>query len=298
LVELSRLHPEKVNNHMGCPITPLSCLDPVNIFAGVYNPHCGGFADPSNFQAEVAIYKSGFEELITNFGVEFNYYINGFNLSEMNVLYGEHPTQEYSNPFVIKAYLELEESISLSRWGYESDDELTAYIGIQTFTDTFINYLVNEQGLVIYDEFGNKLSLDTIATNFYRDNGQRIEPKSDDLMEITALGCNRPGNRGAKIFKITEVLDQDVSGGINPMLGHYVWKITAKRYEPDSSTNAPEEIGNDQVYDNTFSGKLSSTLYPTLTSDAKVYPFNVDTISKDDVYDMSNNDNSLYGEYY
>jgi hypothetical protein len=261
---------------MGCPVTPLSCLEPVNIFAGVYNPRCGGFADPSNFQAERAIFKSGFEELIQNYGVELNYYVNGFNLSAMNMLYGEHPTQEYAGPYVIKAYLELEESVSLSRWGMDSDDELTAYFGIKNFTDV----------------------LTPLASAFYIQNGQRIEPKSDDLLEITALGCDRPGNRGAKIFRITEVLDQSVSVGINPMMGHYVFKITAKRYEHDGSTNAPEELGNDQVYDNSISGKLSSVLFPSLTADQKVYPFDVDVLSVDTVYDMNKNDNSIYGEYY
>jgi hypothetical protein len=261
---------------MSCPTTPLSCLNPVNIFAGVYNPNCGGFADPSNFQAERAIFKSGYDELIQNFGVEIKYYVNGFNLSACNILYGEHPTQEYSQPITIKAYLELEESVSLSRYGYNADDNLTAYILIQKFTDTFT----------------------PIASSFFIENGQRIEPKSDDIMELTALGCDRPGNRGNKLFRISEVLDQSTDGGINPMLGHYVWKITAKRYEPSMETNAPQEIGNDQVYDNVFAGKSESTLFPTLTTVDKVYPFDIDTISKTEVYDMDKNDNSVYGDYY
>jgi hypothetical protein len=260
---------------MGCPTTPLSCLDPVNIFAGVYNPRCGGFADPSNFQAEKAIFSSGFQELINNYGVDVNYYVNGFNLSAMNLLYGEHSTQEYAGPFVIKSYLELEESVSLSQFGMSSDDELKAYIAIKDFTDLF-----------------------TLSADVFSNNGQRIEPKSDDLMEITALGCDRPGDRGAKIFRITEVLDQSVQDGINPIMGHYIWKITAKRYESSMETNAPQESGNDQVYDNTFSGKLSSTIFPSLTSDEKVYDFNIDTISQETVYDMNNTSNSIYGDYY
>lgn len=258
---------------MSCNMIPMSCLDPSNIFAGVYNPHCGGFGDPSNFQAEQAIFKSGFSELINNFGVNISYFVNGFNLSAMNILYGEHSTLEYSEPFEIKAYLELQEGVSLSQYGMDSSDELTAYISIKTFTDT-------------------------VSATFFQLNGQRVEPKSDDLIRVDALGCNRPGNRGSKIFRITEVLDQDVAAGINPMMGSYVWKIAAKRYEYDYTTNAPQELGNDQVYDNSFSGKLSSVLFPSLTSVEKVYPFDIDTISQNEVYDMERNDTDLYGKYY
>lgn len=260
---------------MACSTTPLSCLDPVNIFAGIYNPKCGGFADPSNYKAEKAIIGSNFQELINNYGVEVNYYVNGFNLSAMNILYGEHPTQTYSGPFVIKAYLELEETVNLSQFGMESDDQLTAYISIKDFTNLF-----------------------ALSSYVFTDNGQRVEPKSDDLMEITALGCDRPGNRGAKIFRITEALDQNAAQGLNPVLGHYIWRLTAKRYETSHETNAPQELGNDQVYDNTFAGKLSSVLFPSLSTDEKVYPGDIDQISKDTVYDMDNTDNSVYGGYY
>ena len=260
---------------MGCPTTPLSCLDPVNIFAGVYNPRCGGFADPTSFQAEKAVFGSSFRELINNFGVEINYYVNGFNLSAMNILYGEHPNQEYSGPFVIKSYVELEEHVSLSQHGMISDDSITAYITIKDFEELFTN------------------SLSTFTIN-----GQRVEPKSDDLIEITALGCDRPGNRGSKIFRITEALDQSVQDNINPIMGHYIWKLTAVRYETSFETNAPMEIGNDQVYDNAFSGKSESTTFPSLTSDPKLYEFDIDQISRDTVYDMNNTDNNIYGDYY
>jgi hypothetical protein len=260
---------------MSCPITPLSCLDPVNIFAGVYNPRCGGFADPSNFQAEQSIFGSSFRELINNYGVEINYYVNGFNLSAMNMLYGEHPTQEYAGPFIIKSYIELEEQISLSQFGMMSDDSLTAYIAIKDFTELFTN------------------SLST-----FNINGQRVEPKADDLFEVTPLGCDRPGNRGTKIFRITEALNQSIQDGINPVMGHYVWKLTGTRYETTFETNAPQERGNDQVYDNEFSGKSESTLFPTLTSVGKVYDIDIDQLSRDTVYNMDNTDNNVYGEYY
>ena len=284
---------------MGCPTTPLSCLDPVNIFAGVYNPHCGGFADPSNFQAERAIYKSAFGELINNYGVDVDYYINGFNVDECNILYGEHSTQKYSEPFVVRAYIKMEESVSLSRFGMDSDDELTGYISIAGFEESFLEYLTTESGAILRNELNVPIALDGDSiSQFFKTNGLRVEPKSDDLIKVTALGCDRPGNRGAKIFRITSVIDQSTSAGLNPVMGHYAYKITAKRYETSMETNAPQELGNDQVYDNEFSGKMESAIFPTLTSDAKVYNFDIDTISKDQVYDMTNTDDSVYGNYY
>lgn len=268
---------------MGCPALSLSSLSalsaapctPSTIFAGIYNPNCGGFADPSNFQAEQLLFQTQFDELINNFGVEVNYYVNGFNYNEMNMLYGEHPLQVYAGPFTLKAFIELEEILNLSQYGYNAEDTLTFYITISNFT------LVMSQ-----------------SAAFYAANNQRIEPKADDLVEITALGCDRPGNRGAKIFRLTEALDQSVQDGINPLMGHYVWKMTAKRYETSHETNAPQERGNDQVYDNTFAGKLSSVLFPTLSTPPKIFPDNSDSLSKNTVYDMDNVDNSIYGTYY
>ena len=283
---------------MACSTTPQSCLDPVNIFAGVFNPYCGGFADPSRLQAERAVFKSAFVEQINNYGVDVSYYINGFNLSACNILYGEHTTQEYSDPFVIRAFLELEESVSLSRFGMISDDELTMYIAIDTFTQAFTDYLLSENLIYINDEADDPIELDTAIANFLIENSLRPEPKSDDLVEITSLGCDRPGNRGAKIFRITEALDQSVNSGINPVMGHYVWKITAKRYESSMETNAPQELGNDQVYDNAFSGKASSSIFPTISSPPKVYQFDIDSISKNSVFDMSKDDSNVYGTYY
>lgn len=255
---------------MGCPVTPLSCLDPTILFAGIYNSNCGGFADPSKYSAERVVFNNAFIEQINNYGVDVNYYINGFDLLSCNSLYGEHPTQVYSSPFVVRAMLELEESVSLTRYGMDSDDDLTMYIAIDSF----------------------------VTNAFHAAHGQRTEPKSDDLVELTSLGCDRPGTRGAKIFRITGVLDQSIGSGINPLMGHYVWKITAKRYETSSETNAPQELGNDQVYDNLFSGKLSSVEFLSLSSPEKVYDYNVDAISEDEVYDMSKNDTGVYGTYY
>lgn len=264
---------------MGCPSTPLSCLEPSNIFAGVYDPNCGGFVDPSNFQAEQAIFDNGFREQIQNYGVEINYYVNTFNLEEMNFLYGEDTTQEYLGPIVIKSYIEMENIGPVyTLAGFDAGDTITAHVHISTFTSLFSSLSVfTDRDSAIYT----------------------VEPRAQDKIEVSPLGCNRPGGRGVKIFEVTEVLDQDVAS-INPAMGTYIWRIKAVRNEYNNETNEPKENVNNQVYDNTFSGKLSSSLYPSLTSDSKLYDSNSDTFVKNDVFpeSTSGNSGSVYGDYY
>ena len=77
--------------------------------------------------------------------------------------------------------------------------------------------------------------------------------------------CDREWDRGAKIWEITNIEDELLSEKLNPSQGHYVWKITAKRYrysfefgmskldEPASDNPMLGEMGergNYQVYEN------------------------------------------------
>jgi len=257
---------------MGCNT---NVCDIESILAGTACLGEGSFVDPDQLNGEQMVYDLAYKDLINNYGLTINYFVNGFNLSAADTLYGEHTLQEYYGPVEIRSYLELNEAnIALAKFGFDPQDDLTAYLHIDTFTSTF-------SGLSVYSA-----------------NGQRIEPKSGDLMEITPLGCNRPNGRGAHIFEITERLDQDVSD-INPMLGHYVYRLRAKRYMHTYETNAPSEAGDEQVYENSFAGKLSSSLFPSLTtSDEKSYPGDIDEDSVDDVFDMGENNTSIYGTYY
>jgi len=57
------------------------------------------------------------------------------------------------------------------------------------------------------------------------------------------------------------------------------------------------EKGNDQVYDSTFSGIVSSTIGNQLSSTGKVYTENVDDASKEYVLDQTVNNTDVYGGY-
>jgi hypothetical protein len=261
---------------MGCPQIPLSCLDPSKIFAGVYNPHCGGFADPSNFQAEQAIVGSQFEELINNYGVEIGYRVNTFDMGAMNSAFGEHTTMYWEDPLTIKSYIVMEEpSPVYSIAGFDSSDKITAYLHIKTFTAKFS------------------------ALSVFQALEMAIEPKSQDKILVYPLGCDRVSGRGVKIFEVTEATDQDVDE-INPLMGHYIWRLKGVRSEFNSATNEPRENVNNQIADNTFFGKLSSSLFPTLTGQAKAYTQNADETVKTQVFppSTSGNNGSNYGNYY
>lgn len=258
---------------MSCSPTRANCtID--SVFAAVAKPGCSQFMNPGNFQAEQLVYDMAFKDLINSYGVPINYYVNTFNLSTADTLYGEEPTRPYQGPFDLQMYIELNENaINLSRFGFASDDDLTGYLHIDTFTDTISN-------LVDYASFG-----------------QSIEPKSGDIIEITALGCDRPNGRGPKWFEVTERVDQDVAA-INPILGHYVYRLRAKRYEYSFEPGLSGERQNQQVYENSFSGILSSNIPGVSASEEKSYPGDVDSKSRTEVLDMSVNDTDIYGTYY
>lgn len=261
----------------GCPTIPLSCLTPENIFAGVYRPNCGGFADPSNFQAERVIFNSQFGEMINNYGVTIGYMVNTFEPDQMNSAYGEHTTMYWLSAEEIKAYIQMENGSSIyALAGMNSPDTLTLYLHI--------------------DEFETKFG----SLSYFQNHP--VEPKAQDKIIVYPFGCDRPNGRSAKIFEVTEAMDEDQSE-LNPVMGHYVWRLKAVRSEHNSTTNEPREAFNQQIADNSFFGKLSSVLFPELSSvldDNKIHTQNSDDIVRNEIFPPSTggSNGSVYGNYF
>jgi hypothetical protein len=244
------------------------------VFAAVASPGCSQFFNPGNFQAEQIIYDTSYSDLINSYGVPIRYYVHTFNTATADLLYGEEPTSKFLGPYDLQMYIELSENaINLSKFGFASDDELTGYLHINTFT-------IIMSGLVNYEQFN-----------------QVVEPKSGDVIELAALGCDRPNGRGSKWFEITERVDQDVAQ-LNPLLGHYVYRVKAKRYEHSFEPGLSGEKQNQQVYENSFSGVISANIPGVSASEDKSYTFDVDNLSKTQVLDMSVNNTDIYGSYY
>tara|TARA_R110002020_G_scaffold22733_1_gene76428 strand:- start:343 stop:1044 length:702 start_codon:yes stop_codon:yes gene_type:complete len=208
-------------------------------------------------------YYGYFNEQITQYGQEVTYFSLNYQLSGHDSIYGEQPAAKYLDGVSIVMFVDLnEQSVFLSQFGLQSDDELTAFVSVSSFYTT-------------------------VSSGW--DN--RPEPKAGDVMELTEYGEGRPDDRGAKQYEITQRLDQEVSQ-INPLLGHYVWLLKAKRLDYSFQPGLSAELGANQVHDGTTIGGLSSAQTKTYTSDADTEATNVFD------YDAYGNDDDVYGDYY
>ena len=312
----------------------LNC-SPEEIMAAA-NSNCSNVVSPEGYNAEKAIYDQSYKDLINNFGYEIDYYLHTFNVSGANLLYGEEPTAIFYGPISIKMYMEIDnETLSLQKFGFDAADDFTGYVHIDTFEkalsakdffiqtskgdilqiDEFVETFASEDNAAVFvTETGNsemvlETMIDPLSSLYdqaggsytildkFIENNHLLEPKSGDLIDFVQLGCDRPGGRCSKIFEITERMDQDLAGGLNPMLGHYIWRVRAKRYEHSFEPGAPTECKNEQVFDNPHNG-VTDTDIPTDEIDQdKSYDWDINDASKD-VYDMDINDNDIYGSYY
>lgn len=297
---------------------------------------CSIIASPDGFNAEKAVYQNAYNDLINNFGYEIDYYLHTFNLSGANLLYGEEPTAVFYGPMPIKMYIELEnEAISLQKFGFDAADDFTGYVHIKSFEEAlssrdffiqtasgdivplqdFVDGIETEGDgeTIITEANGEQVVLENLSESLsavlnqqggsytildkFIEKNHKLEPKSGDLVDFVQLGCDRPGGRCSKIFEITERMDQDLAGGLNPMLGHYVWRLRGKRYEHSFEPGAPIECENEQVFDNEHNGVEETNIATDTPDDPKSYNWNIDQASKD-IYDMDINDSDIYGSYY
>jgi hypothetical protein len=250
---------------------------------------------------EIAVISSAVREAIQRYGQPVEYYINQYNTLSANNLYGEDPTKSYYPPVQIIMYIQLtENSATLRRFGFDPDDEVTAFVHISSYAATF-----------------NALS------GIYESNNQAIQPKSGDVFQLKQYGNTRPGNREGKFFEVTTIDDQDIAE-MNYLGAHYMWRLRARRLDYSFEPGLPLIRGNDQVFDNARSGKITeetisnaltlndsetevglndsasflslfsqlSTMYPT-----KAYEQDINVTSEQMVFDQRVNNTDIYGLY-
>lgn len=236
--------------------------------------NCYELYDKGRLSADIGTISNVAEEVVNSMGQKITYYINTMNLLSADLIYGEQPTSVYNGPIPLKMIINLNESsLSLSKFGFNADDEVTAYVDYRTFTKAMC-------GRTIYSELN-----------------QDIEPKSGDVFQMSEYGNDRIDGRSGNYFQITQRRDQDIGDSINPLGGHYGWKLMAKRLEYSWEPGLPQETVNQQITEDTFYGKLTSTIAGEVSSAPKSYEGSADQESKHFIIDMTVNDTSIYGTY-
>lgn len=225
------------------------------------------FTDKQNNECERQLYSNMFREQIDLYGQKILYYRNMYNTLSADNIYGEMPLQQFEAPrsFVMAVRL-TENALVLSKFGYQSDDQITALVHI---------------------------------SSFYAVYPPDAEPKAGDVFKLIEYGSDRPGERDGKMFEVTERVDEDNSQ-INPLMGHYVWMLKAKRFDYSFEPNITFEKGSTQVQDSTMYGTLSAAISNagTVTMRTSSYPGDANSVSKTQVFDMEQNNTLEYGGYY
>ena len=243
---------------------------------------CNDYNNLENLGGQQVVVDSAWKDLINSAGMPIYYFVYKFNIKRSDKIWGEDILAEYEEPFQIKAYVEVKDvpKILGPMGGFFADDTITAYIHIKTFNR-------KTKGMKVFEDL--KL---------------RYEPKPSDLIQIIEFGCDRPGGRGAKLFEVTNKEDELISQNLNMGFAHYVWKITAKRFQYSYQDGAITPFGeekNCQVYDNRVAGiidKPEEVRDMNAPSD-KSYEWNIDKKSKEEIFNQNVNDQTdIYGGYY
>ena len=220
------------------------------------------FLDKSLNANERENFSNWWGEEISMFGQEVQYYVSSYALSAADNIYGEQPDATYLSPVKLVMLLDLNQNaLVFSKFGLMGDDDINAILHIDTFTKTF--------------------------------SGTSVEPKAGDVFQVEEYGKDRPGERNGKYFEITERLDEEVTQ-INPLMGHYVWLIKAKRHDFSWEPGLSGEKSPSAVTEDTFSGRLSGGVNPK-TPDK---PINLGPSADEQAKNNFNNPNDdVYGDY-
>ena len=286
-------------------------ISPNSCFPGIVDSDqtCYRYLDKEVIGNEEYLYSNYYREQIAAYGTKITYYVNNYNVLSADNFYGEDPTRRFAPGVEVTAIVELSENANtLTKFGFQADDEITIYMHLSAFYDAFryagLQRLDATQGTVNTVETQGGLGLRTEDPSTYETQYNQVQPKSGDVFVLTEYGKGRPGDRSGKQFEVTEILDEDISR-TNPLGGHYVWIMKGKRFEYSFEPGLTDEKGDNQVMDNSFSGILSGGTQPVSPpkkydeQDAANNPLiSINEISRTKVFDMpANNNTGVYGTY-
>lgn len=212
-------------------------------------PSNSNIAENLAAQGDQIIMDNTVKSFILERGYPVLYYPYIFEVDKAEHLFGEHSGAAYGIPFKTYVYMTIEDQPSwFAAQGIDTDETATIWIHIKLWKDTVTQYLMDKECPQHYD-YSKIYNLNYIEE---RDIVKAIEPKVKDLIQLTTFGADREFDRGNKIFEITSKEDELFSEkDMNIAMGHYVWKVTAKRYryshEFGMSNKDRRDINNEYI---------------------------------------------------
>lgn len=243
---------------------PMSYEQRKELFPGITTDACaniqGGIARSGNL--DQVTFDNQIQSYIAETGLPCWYYPYLFQEEKMEEFTGEHNSAGYGRPVEVLMILEVKDAPSwVSGLGVENDETVTAWLHIRNFKEKIYPILDNPDDSR-YDDYNTIYCKTPWEHNAYL---KKIQPKPKDCFQVLTSSCDREWDRGSRIWEITNVEDEIFSEKFNLSQGHYVWKITAKRYRysfeygmstlDSKSADNPllgemAEKGNHQVYEN------------------------------------------------
>ena len=242
------------------------------MYPGITSDACaniqGGLAKSGNY--DQVTYDNQIQSYIAEVGLPCWYYPYLFQEKKMEEFTGEHNGASYGEPLEVLMVLEVKDAPSwVSGLGIENDETVTGWIHIRSFKNK-VKKVLSNQADTRYPDYDSIYCEEPWKKDAHNHGGKaqylkKIQPKPKDCFQVLTSACDREWDAGARIWEITNVEDELWSEKLNPSQGHYVWKITAKRYRysfefgmstlDEKSKNNPMlgemgEKGNHQVYEN------------------------------------------------
>lgn len=229
---------------------------PIGVKDSVYVPIC---SNQNNLVKQT--YTRQVNEYNNRVGMPIMYQPVKYKFNTHNFIYGEDPTSGFHYARPMKAVISFSSYASFAtKWGIMSDADMIIYIPIAHFEQIW----GPTQG--------------------------EIFPLAGDIFYITDEACDRPLGQTPMIWQVTDKEDR-----LNPvdfMGGHYIWKLTCKRFDYSYEPNAPEErFLDDEAGDTKVFGRLAGGENP---ADLSIKEYDVDDFAKKE---FDNRKTNVYGEY-
>ena len=247
------------------------------------------FINKNTNENERKMVASWWSEATRLYGTSVSYFVHNYTLSGHDFIYGEQPTAPFSAPIEMLVLAQLNnDSLLLSKFGIQTDADLSIVVPIADFAETMGNPLAAPKSgdLIRLDEVGwdrpggggypNSYPTSQLSAVSSVDFCKLDDPDQFKSLDNTfAGGTNLSGGfnpwdnwlRGPNVYEITERRDENIPGLTNPLMAHIVWYIKLKRFDYSSEPYAPREQGYNIVNDNTRYSKISGT--PTVEPSKK-----------------------------